>query len=132
MLKWFDSSIEFARKRPKPSEATLSVSEMFPPAKKEYKCLTRKPNKSDREKAYSELCRYRKFTGLWWLMSPEPKTVNELLIPTILDVIYSEEFLLIQETRRHLEFLRVKTKIGEQKIEEVEKLTRGQRENPNK
>ena len=62
-------------------------------------------------------------------MSPEPKTVNELPIPTISNVIYSEEFLLIQGTSRQLEFLLAKTKIREQKIEEVEKLTRGQREN---
>ena len=65
---------------------------MFPPPKK-YTALGRKPVQVDRAQLYEDLKQYGRFTGLCWLLSPEPPAFNELPIPTIEDIIFSEEFL---------------------------------------
>jgi len=70
-----------------------AVEDMFPP-RKQYFCLSRNPTQSDRSVLYRDLQEYERFTGLSWLMSPEPATVRcELPVPTIEDIIYLEEFL---------------------------------------
>ena len=64
------------KKRNAPDISRKSISEMFPPTKPGYTALLRQPNQGDREALYSELRAYGKFTGLCWLLSPEPKTTG--------------------------------------------------------
>lgn len=68
------------------------------PAKK-YSALLRKPTQADRSALYENLKEYGKFTGLCWLLSPEPPVANKLPVPTIEEIIFSEEFLLTEDIK---------------------------------
>ena len=57
------------------SLSTQAVTEMFLPPKK-YSALSRKPTQADRSELYEDLKEYGRFTGLCWLISPEPPLVN--------------------------------------------------------
>lgn len=46
----------------------------------------------DRSELHEDLKEYGRFTGLYWLIRPEPPAVSKLPIPTIEEIIYSEEF----------------------------------------
>ena len=82
-----------------------AVEDMFP-ARKQYSCSSRNPTKSDRCALYRDLQEYGRFTGLCWLMSPEPATVScKLPVPTIEDIIYSEEFLKTQGSQQQIDCL---------------------------
>ncbi|CAH3158985.1 unnamed protein product, partial [Pocillopora meandrina] len=85
--------------------AVRDVTEMFPPPK-QYCALSREPTQADRSSIYRSLCKYGKFTGLWWILSPEPEPVTSAL------------------------FFKEKCKIQSSTIQEIAKLTVGQRENP--
>ena len=66
---------------------------MFPPAKRGYNTLLREPTIDDRRELFHKLKNYGKFTGLYWLRSPEPQMQpNPLPIVTI--NIYLYVFLL--------------------------------------
>ena len=101
---------------------------MFPPPKK-YTALGRKPVQVDRAQLYEDLKQYGRFTGLCWLLSPEPPAFNELPIPTIEDIIFSEEFL---QTRglQQLDCLVRRSRILEEDILKISRITVGQRDNP--
>ena len=83
------------KKRNAPDISRKSISEMFPPTKPGYTALLRQPNQGDREALYSELRAYGKFTGLCWLLSPEPKQLGDLPVSTVEELIFSEEFLTL-------------------------------------
>jgi len=102
---------------------------MFPP-KKEYTGLTRQPSDEDRQHLYSELREYGRFTGICWIMSPEPAPTQSLCIRTIEEIIYSEEFLNIQGQQAQIAFLQGKAEVDENQIKEIGSLTKGQRDNP--
>lgn len=102
---------------------------MFPPSK-QYSCLSRNPTQSDRSALYRDLQEYGRFTGLCWLMSPEPATVSKLPIPTIEDIIYSEEFLEIQGSQQQIDCLVRQAKIPDECILKISDITIGQRNNP--
>ena len=53
----------------------------------------RTPTHTDRSTFYEDLKKYRKSTGLCWLLNPEPPVVSKLPMPSIEDIIYSDEFL---------------------------------------
>ncbi|KAJ7376282.1 hypothetical protein OS493_035643 [Desmophyllum pertusum] len=103
--------------------------EMFPPPKA-YCSLSRKPTQADRSALYKDLQEYGRFTGLCWLMSPEPTTVSKLPIPTIEEIIYSEEFLTTQGHQQQLDCLVRQAKIPEECISRISEITVGQRNNP--
>ncbi|XP_078377984.1 uncharacterized protein LOC144661153 [Oculina patagonica] len=104
---------------------------MFPPTKPGYTALTRQPNKEDREALYTELRAYGRFTGLSWILSPEPiKPQRDLPVPTIEELIFSEEFLTLSTADEQLEFIRQKLKVEEEIVQQISKLTIGQRNNP--
>lgn len=121
--------VECRWKRKRVEKTTQSAAEMFP-APKDYQPLSRKPNNSDRAWLYNELCQYGKFTGLCWLMSPEPQPVSQLPIKTIEEVIYSEEFLGMATTHEQLAYLMEQVKVSEAVIKEVSGITSGQRNCP--
>jgi len=101
--------------------------EMFPPTK-QYSSLLRNPTQSDRSGPYRDLQEYGRFTGLCWLMSPEPL---ELPIPTIEDIIYSEEFLRIQGSQQQIDCLVRQASIPDEHILKISEIKIGQRNNPN-
>ncbi|XP_068750955.1 uncharacterized protein [Montipora capricornis] len=106
-----------------------AVEEMFPPTK-QYSCLSRNPTQSDRSALYRDLKEYGRFTDLCWLMSPEPATVSKLPIPTIEDIIYSEEFLKTQGSQQQIDCLVRQAKIPDEYIFKISDITIGQRNNP--
>ena len=79
---------------------------MFPVPKK-YEPLSRKPNDSDRAWLYQKLRQYGKFTGLCWLMTPEPQPVSKLPIKTVEEIIFSEDFLQVTTAALQLNYFKV-------------------------
>lgn len=94
---------------------------MFPPAK-QYCALSREPTQADRSSIYRSLCEYGKFTGLWWILSPEPEPVT-LPMLTIEEIIYSDGFLQAHGKEDQLSFFKEKCKIQSSTIQEIAKLT---------
>ena len=94
------------KKRNAPDISRKSISEMFPPTKPGYTALLRQPNQGDQEALYSELRAYGKFTGLCWLLSPEPKQLGDLPVLTVEEQIFSGEFLTLSTAAEQLEFIR--------------------------
>ena len=104
---------------------------MFPSAKRGYNALLREPTIDDRRELFHKLKNYGKFTGLYWLMSPEPQIQpNPLPIVTINDIIYSEDFLHLQDPHAQRDHLLERVKLDWQTIQQVSHLTTGQRDNP--
>jgi hypothetical protein len=102
---------------------------MFPPSKPAYAALNRKPNKDDRTYLYDQLKCYGKFTGLCWILSSEPQApTRSLTIPSIEEIIYSEECLAIQDAVAQQEHVADKTQIDIDIIRAVHLLTKGQRD----
>ena len=101
---------------------------MFPPPK-QYCALSREPTQADRSSIYRSLCKYGKFTGLCWILIPEPEPVT-LPMLTIEEIIYSDGFLQAHGKEDQLSFFKEKCKIQSSTIQEIAKLTVGQRENP--
>ena len=118
------------KKRNAPDISRKSISEMFPPTKPGYTALLRQPNQGNREALYSELRAYGKFTGLCWLLSPEPKQLGDLPVLTVEEQIFSGEFLTLSTAAEQLEFIRPKLKVKREIVNQISSLTVGQRNNP--
>ena len=88
---------------------------MFPP-RKQYCALSREPTQADRSSIYRSLCKYGKFTGLWWILSPEPEPVT-LPMLTIEEIIYSDGFLQAHGKEDQLSFFKEKCKIQSSTID---------------
>ena len=58
----------------KAPEAVKSVEELFP-APRVYDCVQREPSTDDREWLLKEFRWYGRFTGMAWMLSPEPDFV---------------------------------------------------------
>ena len=68
------TDVECTWKMPKSaSKTTQSVKEMYPKSKPDYKPLKREICDEDLSWLFGELKQYGRFTGLAWLMSPEPR-----------------------------------------------------------
>lgn len=101
---------------------------MFPP-RKAYSPLTREPNQEDRDFLFSSLQQYGKFTGMWWIMTPEPPKTNPLPIPSIEEMIYCEDFLEIEGLQEQIAYIQEKATVTPNVISVVAELTKGQRDN---
>ncbi|XP_044169920.1 uncharacterized protein LOC122953987 [Acropora millepora] len=66
-----DVECQWRKRKANTSLSTQAVTEMFPPPKK-YSALSIKPTQADRSSLYEDLKEYGRFTGLCWLISPEP------------------------------------------------------------
>lgn len=88
--------------------------------------ITRSPNTEDRQALYGSLKAYGRFTGLCWLMCPEPAPQAKLPVPTIEEIIYSEEFIQTRGTQQQLDCLVRKAKLTEADIPLVSQITVGQ------
>ena len=118
-------------KKKKNNNATKKPAvEMFPPSKPGYTALTRRLTDEDRARLYEKLKTYGKFTGLCWIMSPEPEPVQPLHISAMEEIIFSEEFLLVQGINDQISFVMDKVKMNDLLIDAVQDLTVGQRNNP--
>ena len=72
-----------------------AVSELFPPPKR-YCALSRNPTQADRFALYEDLKEYEKFTGLCWLLSPEPPVANKLPMPSIEEIFSLTSFFKLE------------------------------------
>ena len=124
-----DVECQWRKTKSNTSLSAQAVAEMFPPPKK-YTALGRKPVQVDRAQLYEDLKQYGRFTGLCWLLSPEPPAFNELPIPTIEDIIFSEQFLQTRGLQQQLECLVRRSRILEEDILKISRITVGQRDNP--
>lgn len=84
--------------------STQAVTQMFPPPKR-YSALSRKPTQADRCALYEDLKEYGRFTGLCWLISPEPPIANQLPFLAIEEIIFSDEFLQATGRQQQLDCL---------------------------
>ena len=117
------TDVECTWKKQKVVESTKSVEEMYPP--KQYNPLKRKANNEDKAWLFDRLKRYGEFTGMTWLLSPEPNKENKLPIPTVEEIILSNEFV---ESGLSTEFFLDKLKVTEKNVREVVQVTSNQRD----
>ena len=120
---------QWRKRKSNTSLSSQAVSELFPPPKK-YCALSRSLTHTDRSAFYEDLKKYGKFTGLCWLLSPEPPAVSKLPMPSIEEIIYSDEFLRARGIQEQLNCLVRSSKLDEQKIVRISEITVGQRNNP--
>ena len=112
-----------------PSLSNQVVSELFPLPKR-YCALSRTPTHTNHSAFYEDLKIYGKLTGLCWLLSPEPPVIGKLPIPSIEEIIYTDEFLRAREVQEHLDCLVRSSKLDEEEIIRISEMTVGQRNNP--
>ena len=121
------TDVECQWKRKKSTPSHQSATEMFPP-KRAYKPLSRSPTTEDRDNLYNDLRSYGRFTGLCWLMSPEPESKSSRLpVCTVEEILFSEAFLQEDGNEKQLDHFIEAIKVEEQAaILEVGKMTIGQ------
>ncbi|XP_065061751.1 uncharacterized protein LOC135688717 [Rhopilema esculentum] len=125
------TDVECSWKRQKTeSLSTHAVSELYQPRRPGYVPLTREPNDEDKAALYADLCNYGRFTGLWWLLSPEPQKQEKAQVKLIKEVVFSSETLEIPSFVERLDFIKSKILVTSQEIFKASQLTIGQRENP--
>ncbi|XP_044182630.1 uncharacterized protein LOC122963280 [Acropora millepora] len=124
-----DIECQWRKRKSTSSQSFLAVEEMFP-APKKYVAISRSPNSEDRSAFYQSLKEYGRFTGLCWLMSPEPSPQGKLPVPTIEEIIYSDEFVQTRGAQQQLDCLVRKAKITEANVLLISQITVGQRDNP--
>lgn len=123
-----DIECQWRKRKTNSSLSLLTVEEMFPVPKK-YVAISRSPNIEHRSALYTRLKEYGRFTGLCWLMSPEPVPPAQLPIPTIKEILYTEDFLQAIGPQQQLDVLVHKAKITEVDVLRVSQKTVGQQDN---
>ena len=118
------TDMEFSWKRQKLTDVVKSASELYPPSR-EYNPLKRTVTAEDRSWLYGELRQYGKFTGMAWILSPEPDMDVHLPIQSVEELILSPEFL---QQRLKTNYLLEKLKISQDQKLAVSAVTKGQRE----
>ena len=107
-----------------------AVEDMFPPRNSIPVCPETLLNLY-RSALYRDQQEYGRFTSLCWPMCPEPATVRcKLPVPTIEDIIYSEEFLKTQGSQQQIDCLVRQAKVKHEYILKISEITIGQRNNP--
>ena len=97
--------------------------------RKKYVAVSRQTTEADRSLFYEDLKAYGRFTGLFWIMTPEP-TLPSLPIKTIENIQSRRIFLSMQGNDDQIAYLINSAKITQEQIIEVSRLTTGQRDNP--
>lgn len=92
-----------------------------------YKPLGREIMDDDRQWFYKELKKYGKFTGMAWILSPEPQK-KKLPVPSIEEIVSSREF--VEAEAEQESYLLEKLKVSEEDVKMAHELTIGQRDNP--
>lgn len=78
-------------KMQKVPESVKHVKELFP-APRVYDFLRREPSTDDREWLSKELSCHGRFTGIAWILSPEPPGKTQLPLPTVEEIILSPDW----------------------------------------
>lgn len=121
------TDVECSWKKDKKTADCISIEEMYP-SNKTYNPLGRPVHEQDKKWLTEELDRYGRFTGLAWILSPEPNTAT-MPILTVEKILSSDEFLTQTDPNKK-DFILEKMQIDEAAIMKVEDLTKGQRNNP--
>ena len=79
---------------------------------------------------YEDLKECGRFTGLCWLISPEPPLANQLPFPAIEEIIFSEEFLEATGRQQQLDCLVRRCRLQATDTLEIRELTVGKQDNP--
>lgn len=124
-----DVECQWRKRKATTTLSNQAVSELFPRPKR-YCDWSRNPTQADRSALYEDLKEYGKFTGLCWLLSPEPPVANKLPMLSIEEIIFSDEFLRAKGSQEQLDCLIRRSKLDVHKIARISQLTVGQRENP--
>ena len=98
---------------------------MYPPSS--FSAISRPVTGEDASFMDSELSALLHFTGLQWILVPEPQLLKELSAPTAASVMFAAEF---PDTEDKAAFLCQKLAVTGDQVREVEVATRGQRMNP--
>ncbi|XP_068685847.1 uncharacterized protein [Montipora foliosa] len=124
-----DVECQWRKRKTTTTLSNQAVSGLFPRPKR-YCALSRNPTQADRSALYEDLKEYGKFTGLCWLLSPEPPVANKLPMPSIEEIIFSDEFLRAKGSQEQMDCLIRRSKLDVHKIARISQLTVGQRVNP--
>lgn len=60
---------------------------------KQYDPLIRSANEEDKKWLFDRLKQFGEFTGITWLLCPEPNKESTLPIPAVKDIILSKDFI---------------------------------------
>ena len=121
------TDIECQWKRKKSFDVQSAAATDLFPSSKRLKPITREPNDEDRSFLYKGLATSGRFTGLYWLMSPEVSQQEPIsTAPQIDDVI--KEVLAAKSNDKSALFLKIMA-LDETKILRINEETIGQREN---
>ncbi|PFX18644.1 Alkaline nuclease [Stylophora pistillata] len=124
-----DVECQWRKRKSHTSLSNQAVSELFPPPKR-YCALSRAPTHAGRSTLYEDLKNYRNFTGLCWLLSPEPPVASKLPMPSIEEIIYSDEFPSSNRNSRAVGLFGLQFQARRGKIVRISEITVGQRNNP--
>lgn len=115
------TDVECQWKKPKVPSEVKSVEDLFPPAR-DYKPLTRAPTPEDRKWLLSQF--QGRFTGISWLLTPEPETQQELLLH-----LYAERIIA---TQKHLgsDGILAAMRMSVEQLLAIQTATVGQKDNP--
>jgi len=120
------TDIECSWKKQKVPVVVKSISEMYPPPKN-YNPLEKEVEQA-KAVFYNDLKAYSQFTGLGWILSPEPKRDQTLPIKTVDDILKSTSFV---QSSMNLDCFLNEMKITESQQIAAHEATKGQRNNPN-
>ena len=107
--------MECTWKRHSKTDVVKSVGELYPPPKV-YDPLKRNVTAEDRSWLYKELRKYGQFTGMAWILSPEPESEMHLPIRLVEQLILSPEFL---QQQLKTDYLLEKLKITQDQQEAI-------------
>ena len=99
-------------------EVVKTAEDLFP-KKKEYVAVSREPCEDDRNWLYEQLQGYGQFTGLCWLMAPEPDQ-QQMDLPLLEVVLTSKKF---QEASEKKKFFLEKMELTKENIVKMSQVT---------
>ena len=102
------------------------IDDIYPT--KNYSAVSRAVTDDDTGFLYQELTRASHWTGFEWFLAPEPQSTIPLPVPTVDSLLRVEGFY---STAKRIMFLCQSLAVSQAQITQVEKMTRGQRTNPN-
>ena len=114
------TDVECQWKKRKAACTVNSAADMFPKPNK-YAPITRQTTSEDRQSLFDDLASYGRFTGLYWIMSPESAPVRTP-IPTVEEILFSEGFLAEQYNGKQRQYFMDNVRVNDEKILQVSKL----------
>ncbi|PFX20018.1 Toll-like receptor 1 [Stylophora pistillata] len=97
LLSRTEVECQWRKRKSHTSLSNQAVSELFPPPKR-YCALSRAPTQADRSAFYEDLKNYGNFTGVCWLLSPEPPVASSENVPPKVHPYASIDKVIIQKS----------------------------------